>query len=196
MSVLKWRIAIAAVGGVLGLALTGFAAPESGIRTMPDRVYVHEESKVLMRIPDGWTVPAPYRLRKATNSSILGLEKEDPRIAMTIIFSPLGNRPWDEVIRATPEENRGDEYATLVTVYGKEKLSKPTTMRVGPFTVYKILIDDGPDKGDAGALYLFETGKADNRWKVRIRAIYPSQNREEYMKQVENVISKFGIATE
>jgi hypothetical protein len=184
------------MAGVLGIAFTSAAVPESGVQTLPDRTFVHEQSRLMIQLPDGWEIPSPYRLRRQNSSSVLGFEKEDPRIAATIIWSPMGTRPWEEVIRATAEDNKGEEYATLVTVYGKDKVQRPTTMKAGPFTVYKVLIDGGPDKGDAGVLYLFEVGKGDNRWKVRIRAVYPQLNREEHMKKIEEVISKFKLLPE
>jgi hypothetical protein len=196
MLVFKWRIAFGVSASLMCFALAASADIESGVQSLPKRTFVHLESKVSLRVPAGWEIFDPYRLRKTTTSSVLGLEKENPRVAVTIIWSPLGNRPWDEVIRAAADDDRGDEYATLVTVYKKDNIERPITMKVGPYTVFKVLIDGGPDKGDAGALYLFEAGSGGNRWKVKVRAVYPRQNREEYLKQVEEVIANFSMATE
>src|SRR4051794_40876271 len=98
MSLSKWRLAFSTAAVLFGFALTAIAASESGIDTLPNRTYIHTDSKVALHIPQGWQINAPYRLRKTTTSSVLGLEKEEPRIAVTILWSALGNRPWSEVI--------------------------------------------------------------------------------------------------
>lgn len=199
MSYLNCRMAFGALAGLLGFALTGSAVSESGIDSLPNRTYVHEASKVVIRVPKDWRIHVPYRLRKSTTSSILGLEmgkeKDNPHLAVTILWSPLGARPFSDFIRASDEENLGEEYAMLLTVYGKSKISRPTTVKLGAFTFYKITIDDGPDRegNNVGAEYLFEAGSGENRWKVKIRAVYPQLNREEYMRQVEELISNLAI---
>jgi hypothetical protein len=189
MSIVNRRMAFAAAVGVLGLAMTAMAETDSGVTTRPGRIYVHDESKVSLKVSDGWSIVPAYRLRRTASSTVLGLEKQDPKLVATIIWSPL-KRPFDEVIRDTADD-RGDEYATLITVYKKEKVQRPTTMQIGPFKVFKVLIDGGPEKDESGALYLFETGKGDNRWKVKIRAVFPERDREAYIKQVEEVIGSF-----
>ncbi len=188
------RRAAVAVAILVGCVLAIPAADDTGVLSLPDRVFQHKDSKTALRVPDGWTIIPPYRLRKSTTSSVLGLEKENPRVAVTVIWSPLGNRPWSDVIRAAEDENLGEEYALLTTVYGKNKVGRPTTMKVGPFTVFKVLVDDGPDDKSgkfAGAVYLFESGTGEDRWKVKIRAVYPQAGREEYIRQVEELIGKF-----
>lgn len=192
MSLRHGRIAF---GGafVLAACLVGASSAEdAGINALPNRVYVHKDSKTAIRVPLAWEIIAPYRLRKSTASSVLGLEKADPRITVTIIWSPLGTRPWNDVIRAAEDDNLGEEHALLVTVYGKGKVGRPTTMKVGPFTVFKITLDAGPEEGkSAGAVYLFEAGSGEDRWKVKIRAVYPQVNREVYVKQVEDLLAQF-----
>jgi len=191
MSLLKWRIALAAVAGLFGIATIGSAADESGVEVLPNRTFIHTDSKSSLRAPLGWNIIAPYRLRRTTASTVLGLDKDDQRVSVTVVWSPLGNLLFSDIIRAAADENLGDEYALLQTVYGKGKVSRPTTMKVGPYTVFKVLIDDGPEKNSAGAVYLFEAGSGANRWKVKVRAVYPQMNREEYMKQVEEVVNQF-----
>ena len=180
--------------GLFGCTLFVTAEPpDVGIETLPNRTFVHKESKTNLKVPAGWTILPPYRLRKTTTSSVLGIEKENPRIAMTIVWSHMNNRPWTDVIRATEGDDLGEEYSILTTVYGKAKVSRPTTYKVGPITVFKVLVDDGPDKVYAGALYLFEAGTGDQRWKVKIRANFPQMGREEYIKQVEEVVAQFTL---
>ena len=191
MSLLKWRIALAAVAALLGFATVGSAFDESGIEVLPDRTFIHKDSKSAVKAPLGWNIIAPYRLRRTTASTVLGLDKDDQRVSITVIWSPLGNRPFSDIIRAAADENLGDEYALLQTVYGKGKVGRPTTMKVGLYTIYKVLLDDGPDKNSAGAVYLFEAGSGDNRWKVKVRAVYPQMNREAYLKDVDEVINTF-----
>jgi hypothetical protein len=188
------RRSVGVVAALLGCALAASAADDTGVLALSNRTFHHKDSKTALRVPDGWTIIPPYRLRKTTTFSALGLEKENPRVAVTIVWSPLGNRPWSDVIRAAEDENLGEEYALLRTVYGKDKVGRPTTMKVGPFTVFKVLLDDGPDDKSgkfAGAVYLFEAGAGDDRWKVKIRAVYPQVGREEYIRQVEEVIGQF-----
>jgi hypothetical protein len=192
------RVALGVAVGVLGIAITGGMAVDSGVDVLANRTYIHRDSKTTLRVPVSWgnKLQDPYRLRKTTTSSVLSIDKQDPRISVTVVWSPLGARPWNEIIRAAEEDNLGEEYGLLVAVYGKTKVSRPTTLKAGPFTVYKILIDDGPEgpTKSAGAVYLFEAGSAPNRWKVKVRAVYPQINREEHVKQVEELIGQFGYA--
>jgi len=190
---LKKRIAMALglAAALFGVVLQGRAIDESGVDVQPDRSFVHYESKTGLKVPLGWNIINPYRLRKTTLSTVMGLEKENPMQAITIVWSPIGNRPFSDFIRAAADEQLGEEYALLQTVYGKTKVGRPTTINVGPYQVYKILIEDGPDRDGrfAGAVYLFEAGTGENRWRVKIRAVYPATNREKYIKEVEDVIN-------
>jgi hypothetical protein len=194
MPLFKWRFLPAFMVGLLGIANAASAIDDSGIDILPNRTYIHKDSKSAVRVPLGWEVVAPYRLRKTTLSTVLGLDKPEQHMSVTVVWSPLGNRPFSDIIRAAADENLGDEYALLQTVYGKGKVGRPTTLKAGPYTVFKILIDDGPDKGNAGSVYLFEAGKGDNRWKVKIRAVYPQLNHEDHMKQVEELVNQFYMA--
>jgi hypothetical protein len=197
MSFVKLRIALGVAVSALGVVLLGSAAPQDAdVDTLPNRVYVHRDAKTSVKVPTGWEITNPYRLRKSTTTTVLGLEKDNPRVAVTIIWSLLGKRPWGEVIRASEGDDLGEEYATLLTVYGKGKVSRPTTYKSGPYTVFKVLIDDGPEKTTAGAVYFLEGGSAESRWKIKVRAVFPLTNREEYIKQVEEVIANFAIAKE
>ncbi len=188
------RVAVGVTAVALGLTAASGLAADSGIDVLANRTYIHRDSKTSVRVPTGWTIQDPYRLRKTTTSSVLSLEKSDPRVTVTVVWSPLGKRPWSEVIRAAEDENLGEEYGLLVAVYGKDKVSRPTTVTLGGFTVYKILLDDGPDgpAKSAGAVYLFEARTGENRWKIKVRAVYPRMNREEHVKQVEELIRQFG----
>lgn len=189
----QWRTGLALLAGIFGLAMVGNAADDAGVEALPDRTFIHKDSKTALKIPPGWTIISPYRLRKTTASTVLGMEKENPLVSTTVIWSPVGKKPYTDFIRPSSQAHIIDEYELLLTVYGKNKVSKPTTMLVGPFTVHKILVDDGPDREGryAGAVYLFESGPNDNRWCVKIRTIYPALNREVYVKQVEEVINSF-----
>ncbi len=194
MPLFKWRLLPVLAAGLFGLTNAACAFDDSGIEVLPNRTYIHKDSKSAVRVPAGWDVVAPYRLRKTTLSTVLGLEKPDQHMSVTVIWSPLGNRPFSDIIRAAADENLGDEYALLQTVYGKGKVGRPKTFAVGPYTVFEVLLDDGPDKGNAGSVYLFEAGKGDNRWKVKVRAVYPQLNHEEYMKQVVELMNQFFMA--
>jgi hypothetical protein len=193
MSVKWWwlgALAVAAVWPGVGRA----QIEDAGVEVLPDRTYIHKESKTMLKVPLGWDVVAPYRLRKTAAASVLGIEKDDPMVSLTVIWSPIGDRPFGEFIRAAEDQNLGDEYATLVTVYGAKKVGRPTTFKVGPYTVYRVAIDDGPDRDGrfVGSVYLFEAGTGDNRWRVKIRAIYPALEREKYVKEIEEIINRFG----
>jgi hypothetical protein len=186
------------VASVFGIAAIDSRAVDSGVDVLANRTYIHRDSKTSLRVPLTWgeRIQEPYRLRKTTASSILCVDKQDPRINVTVIWSSLGDRPWNEIIRAAEDDNLGEEYSLLVAVYGNAKVSRPTTFKVGPFTVFKILIDDGPEgpAKSAGAVYLFEAGSGTNRWKVKVRAVYPQINRMEHMRIVEDLIGQFGYA--
>jgi hypothetical protein len=197
---LKWRIVLGVAAGLFGLTLAGSAADDAGLDAMPDRSFIHKSSKTTVKAPAGWTIIPPYRLRKTNASTVLGLEKDNPLVSVTIVWSPIGNQSFSDFIRAAAEEDPealGEEYATLVAVYGKAKVGRPTTLpnfKVGMHSVFKVLIDDGPEKGRyAGAVYLFEAGSGDSRWRIKVRAVYPQMNREEYIKQVEEVVKAFKI---
>jgi hypothetical protein len=194
------RIALGVAVGVLGIAITGGMAVDSGVDVLANRTYIHRDSKTALRVPVSWgdRLQDPYRLRKTTTSSVLSIDKQDPRISVTVVWSPLGARPWNEVIRAAEDDNLGEEYGLLVAIYGKMKVSRPTTFKVGSFTVFKILLDDGPEgpTKSAGAVYLFEAGPVANRWKIKVRAVFPQINREEHIKQVEELVSQFSHAEE
>jgi len=193
---IRWPIAALAITALLGTTPPSRAADDVGIDALPDGTFIHKDSKTVFKAPTSpWTVIAPYRLRKSTSSTVLGLEKwegDKPQITMTVVWSPNGDKPFTDIINSEGD-NLGEEHATLATVYGRGKVGLPSAFKVGSFTVFKVLIDDGPDRDGrfAGAMYLFESGPADKRWKVKIRAIYPALNREEYMKQVEEVIKQF-----
>ena len=194
MTCLKWRIVLGVTASLFCFVGLGNGADDVGVDSLSNRTYIHKEAKVALKVPDDWHVIAPYRLRKSTTSTVLGLERNDPRVVITVIWSPLGNRPFSDIIRTADElDDLGDEYATLIAVYGKGKVGRPTSYKSNAFSIYKILVDDGPEKEgrNAGALYLFETGSGENKWKVKIRAVYPQLNREEYIKQVEDVIAQF-----
>jgi hypothetical protein len=188
------RLALGVAAGVLALAVSSGSAIDSGVDVLANRTYIHRDSKSFVRVPVGWTIQDPYRLRKTTGNSVLSLDKLDPRISVTIVWSPLGGRPWNEIVRAAEDDALGEEYGLLVAVYGKAKVGRPTTFRVGPFAVFKILIDDGPEgpSKTAGAVYLLEANSGESRWKVKVRAVYPQLNREEHIKQVEELIGQFG----
>ncbi|MCE9533133.1 MAG: hypothetical protein K8T89_18700 [Planctomycetes bacterium] len=191
----KWRIALSAAAILFSFTLLGRAADDAGLEGLPNGTYIHKDSKTALKVPVDWKIIAPYRLRRTTSSSILGLEKADPRVNITIVWSRISNWPFREVTPTGENASLADAQATLVTVYSKEKVGQPSVMKVGTFNVFKILIDDGPDRDGryAGAFYLFETGTGDDRWKVRIRADFPALNREEYIKQVEDVIKQFVV---
>lgn len=197
------RVALGIAAIVVG-TLTAADPPvdlsDSGIDVLPNRTYIHRASKTYLKVPVYWgdRIADPYKLRRSTTTSVMTIDKADPRINVTITWTPLGTRPWAEVIRAAEDENLGEEYGLLLAIYGKAKVSRPTTVRLSAFTVFKILLDDGPEgpAKSAGAVYLFETGTGDHRWKVKVRAVYPQVNREEYIKQVEELIGQFNYVPE
>ncbi len=194
MSFFQCRIALGVMATLFGCTMLCRAVDdEAGVEVLPNRLFIHKDSKTAFTVPTDWTIIAPYRLRKTTATTVLSLDKEKPRVTVTVVWSPIGNRPFSDYIRASSDADLGDEYATLVSVYGKAKVGPPTTMKVGPYTVFKVLIDDGPDQdgGYAGGMYLFEAGSGDNRWRVKIRAVYPLLNRGEYIRQVEEVVNQF-----
>jgi len=191
MSRLKYFMAAGMAVALLGVSLTSRAIDESGVDVLPDRTFIHYESKTGLKVPLGWNIISPYRLRKTTTSTVMGVEKENPMQSVTVVWSPIGNRPFSDFIRAAEDKQLGDEYALLQTVYGEKKVGRPTTFNVGPYMIYKINVDDGPDRDGkfAGTVYLFEAGTGENRWRVKIRAVYPAANREKYVKEVEDFIN-------
>lgn len=201
MNYFAGRVALGVFAGVLGFAVTGVFAVDTGIDAIAYRTYVHRDSKTYVRVPLYWgeKIAEPYRLRPATPSSVLSLDRQDPRISVTIVWSPLDSkRPWSDVIRAAEDDNLGEEYGLLVAVYGKNKVARPTTLQTGKFTVFKILLDDGPEgpAKSAGAVYLFEYANGESRWKIKVRAVYPQIGRDEHIKQIEELIGQFGIKTD
>ena len=178
----------------LPLLSNSSCAIDSGVDALSNGLYVHRESKSYVRIPPGWVITEPYRLRPTNPTSVIILNRDEPKVSASILWSPLGKKNWKDVIRADADDDLGEEYSILTLVYGKGKVSRPTTLDLGTNHVYKVMIEDGPDRDGktAGALYLFEAGQGENRWKVKIRANFPNINREEYTKTIEDMIKQFG----
>ena len=154
------------------------------------QTYTHTASKVSFTVPEGWEVLPPKKLASA---SVLGLDRPNPRVAVTLFWSPIEGRKWEDIVRLQPDDagSYGEEFAVLARIYGKEKVEKPTTVKVGGRTVYKIVLNDGPTKDGktAGVLYVFPA--AEGKWKIKLRASFPQADRAKHEEAVAGLLKNF-----
>lgn len=174
------------------------AQDPSGIDEKVKGEYVHRESGTMFRPTPGWLTVTPQRLRRFAATTVMGLERAgDLRIITNVTYTPLEGRKYAELITATADKNGdfGEEHAMLNAIYGKERVGKPETTRVGSFSITKIRIAPGPIPEDqqVGLVYLFEAGTGEKRWKVKVRSNFPSNSEPMYAEMLDKLVQGFGV---
>lgn len=166
------------------------------LRKITDRTFVHEEAKVSFTVPLGWKEIKPQRLRREIDpriSVVLRIEELEKDIMASLYWIPMNpGQKMSDWVRDTPAAGEyGEEYETLKAVYGAPpKITLPTKTRVGPFDVYQIDINGGPDRGEKydGVLYLLEVKSGATNWLLKARVSFPKGDRLQYKSYAMDVL--------
>jgi hypothetical protein len=172
------------------------------LKRTPDGSLLHEGAAVTYTIPKDWKEIPPHRLQRKIDQrimTVLGIERADRDLVASIYWMPMDPiRKLSDFVRdaAGPAGEYGEEYETLKTVYGKEKVTLPTKVKVKEIDVYKINVKGGPDRGDKydGTLFVFEVKPKDVTWLVRVRVSYPKADKGINDKVADEVINGFARA--
>ena len=199
-------------GLLLTVGLAGFAAADEEIltkkdddrrdftllRRQSDSSFVHQAARVSFVVPADWQEIRPHRLDRKLDprtSTVLGIERAERDMVATIYWLPMnpGAKLSDWVRDMDIQGEFGEEYEVLKAVYGRERVTTPERFKRGPFEVYKITIQGGPDRGNKynGTLYLFEVGTEEGRWLVKVRVSYPRAEKNANETFAEEVLKGF-----
>lgn len=150
------------------------------LRRLSDNTLVHDGSMLAYKKPTGWDEIRPQRLQRkidVRSMTALGIERSDRDMVATIYWVQLNptKKLYDFVRENSSEGEYGEEYETLRAVYGKDRVSLPTKVRVNDIDMYKMSISGGPDRGDKydGCLYVFAKTEKEITWLVRVRVSFP-----------------------
>lgn len=185
-----FALSLLIVGGITATA----AAQEAGLPKTA-KGYKHTASGIEFELPDKWEVVPPKKLEQ-DGTWTLGLDRQSPRIAVTLYWATLRGKNFGDFVKLKPDADKsyGIEHATLAQVYGKEKVSPPEEIKVGERAVYRIKLADGPAKDgkSVGVLYVFEGGtNPKERFRIKMRATYPKADEAEHLKTVEALLANF-----
>ena len=143
-------------------------------------VFIHELARMSYTIPKDWKEIRPQRLTRKLEirpSTVLGVQREERDMVATLYWLPIsqGAKLSDWIRENEVSGEYGEEYETLRSVYGRERITTPKSMKYGTFEVYKISIEGGPDRGEKynGVLYVFEHSNEDGRWLIKARVSFP-----------------------
>ncbi|HVK15194.1 MAG TPA: hypothetical protein VM597_41025 [Gemmataceae bacterium] len=169
------------------------------LKRLSDGSLLHEGAGLTYTIPKDWKEIPPHRLQRKIDTrimTVLGIERADRDLVASIYWTPLEpNRRLSDFVRdaAGPAGEFGEEYETLKTVYGKEKVTLPARVKVKDFDVYKINVKGGPDRGGKydGTLFVFEVKPKEVTWLVRVRVSYPKGEKGAADKVVDEVVEGF-----
>jgi hypothetical protein len=140
--------------------------------------WVHEPTDLLISIPKDWKEIRASRMPRKIDArplTTVGVEHKDWEYHAIVYIAPMSaTAKLEDFVRVGITDkptDYGEEYATLVAIYGASKLEKPIEHRIGSIPAYKIPINDGPlgTGSSLGALYVFTAGSGENRWLVRVR---------------------------
>jgi hypothetical protein len=150
------------------------------LKRIAEKTFVHEAARVAFTVPEGWKEIRPHRLARKIDqriSTVLGIERADRDLVASIYWIPMNPREtlsfW---VRDTESGGEyGEEYETLKTVYGKDRVTKPVVVKHGAFDVYRMNITGGPDRGEKydGALLVFEVESGGTHWLIKARVSFP-----------------------
>jgi hypothetical protein len=150
------------------------------LKRVSENTFVHEAAQVSFTVPQGWKEIPPHRLSRNIDPRIitlLGIERSDRELVASIYWIPMNpDQDLSRWVRDTPVGGEyGEEYETLKTVYGKDRVTIPTRIKSGPFDVYRINITGGPpgpEKYD-GTLFVFAVESGGTTWLIKARISYP-----------------------
>jgi hypothetical protein len=178
------------------------------LRRVTESTFVHEASRITLTIPKGWKEIRPQRLTRELEprtSTAMGIELTDRKVVATIYWLPMqaGAKLADLIRDKETAGSYGEEYETLLTIYGKENIKAPEKRVYNGRTVYKVGIVGGPDRENKydGVLYAFEVEGVEGKWLIKIRVSYPKPGKtdpanvnEQYAEQVINSLSDIPTA--
>ncbi len=140
--------------------------------------WIHEPTNLVISIPKDYKEIRASRMPRKIDSrplTTVGVEHKDWEYHAIVYIAPLGaTQKIEDFVKTgvTDKPNElGEEYGTLLAIYGADKLEKPVDHKIGSIPAYKITINDGPlgTGSSLGALYIFTAGSGENRWLVRVR---------------------------
>jgi hypothetical protein len=153
---------------------------ETHLRRVSENTYVHKPAGISFTVPSGWKEIPPHRLSRKIDpriTSVLGLERPDRELVASLVWVPmLPDQQLSHWVRETANAGEyGEEYETLKTVYGKDRVTPPVRFKSGPFDVYRMNISGGSDKPGHydGVLYLFAVESGGSNWLVKVRISFP-----------------------
>lgn len=178
------------------------------LRRVTESTFVHEASRITLTIPKDWSEIRPQRLTRdlePRTSTAMGIELKDRKVVATIYWLPLqaGAKLSDLIRDKETAGSYGEEFETLLTIYGKENVRAPEKRVYNGRSVYKVNIVGGPDRENKydGILYAFEVDGVEGKWFVKIRVSYPkpakgdtTNTNEQYAEQVINSLSDIPTA--
>lgn len=150
------------------------------LRRITDDTFVHEAARVSFTVPEGWQEIRPHRLNRKIDPriiTVLGIERADRELVASLYWIPMKpDQTLSHWVRETPAKGEyGEEYETLKTIYGKDRVTTPLKIQSGPFEVYRININGGPvaeEKYD-GTLFVFAVESGGTTWLIKARVSYP-----------------------
>lgn len=144
----------------------------------------HDASKSSIKVLKDWE---QIDTKGAVRQSHLALRRAFGGIDVLITWTKLQDKiKFEEAVEI--------ELNQLVQSYGKDKVSKKEPITIENKSVSVIELAEGPDRNDkqVGVVYLFDAGPdANDRWKVKMRAIVNKSNLAEGNKQVSELLRQF-----
>lgn len=159
---------------------------QTHLRRVTEATFVHEAARMSFTVPDGWKEIRPHRLNRKIDpriSTVLGIERADRELVASLYWIPMNpEQKLTDWVRESATGNPpeyGEEYETLKTVYGKDRVTTPVRFPHGGFDVYRINITGGPDRGDKydGTLFVFAVPSGGTTWLVKARVTFPKSDR-------------------
>ncbi len=146
--------------------------------------FKHDASKSAVKVSKDWE---QIDTKGTVRQSHLALRRAFGGIDVLITWTKLQDKiKFDEAVEL--------ELNQLVQSYGKEKVSKKEPITIENKSVSVIELAEGPDRNDkqVGVVYLFDAGPdAQDRWKVKMRAILNKNTQAEGNKVVSELLRQF-----
>ncbi|MCS6898116.1 MAG: hypothetical protein NZM29_09100, partial [Nitrospira sp.] len=163
--------------------------------------YLHELAGLTFTVPPGWKEIKPSRLSRKIDprvNTVLRLDDPERDMTVAIYWLPLAGseKVADWVREGSGDREYGEEYETLKTIYGGQRVSLPTRVRSIPFEPYRISIKSSTESGLKydGALFLFEVGAGRTTFLVRLRFMYPAGDSLIHEQAMMDVLKGFAKA--
>lgn len=172
------------------------------LKRISERTFVHEPTNVAYTIPEGWKEIRPHRLARNIDkhiSTVLGIEHGPRELVASLYWIQMTpTQKLSDWVRDTPTPTMGEygeEFETLKAVYGKDHVTVPTKFKHGPFQVYQINIQGGPERAEKydGTLFVFEADREGEKWLVKARISFPKGDRAINDQFARDVLQGYSI---